>query len=237
MFVMYAVIITGSTTLRVLDVGMNEIGDDGISMISEEFQHNNSLTELSVRRCGLSVKGEELINFVFFACTSISEYCCLCYYIIPYMVVSVRYIIIVIVMITTGAIAVSKLLVGNCTLQVLDVSDNDIGDDGISVIVEQLQYITTLSKLYVYRCGLSVKGEELINFVFFACTSISEYCCLCYYLIPYMVTSVRYIIIVIVMITTGAIAVSKLLVGNCTLQVLDVSDNAIGDDGISVIVE
>ena len=61
MFVMYTVIITGSTTLRVLHVGGNEIGDDGISMISEEFQHNNSLTELSVWWCGLSVKGEEPI--------------------------------------------------------------------------------------------------------------------------------------------------------------------------------
>ena len=69
---MYTVIITGSTTLRVLNVGDNEIGDDGISMISEELQHNNSLTELSLWRCRLSVKGEELINFVFFACTIIS---------------------------------------------------------------------------------------------------------------------------------------------------------------------
>ena len=233
MFVMYTVIITGSTTLRVLHVGGNVIGDDGISMISEELQYNNSLTELSVVWCGLSVKGKELINFVFFACASISEYCYLCYYIIPYMVTSVRYIIIVIVMITTGAIVVSKLLVGNCTLQYLNVGNNAISDDGISVIVEQLQHITTLTTLYVWRCELSVKGEELINFVFFACTSICEYCCL----IPYMVTSVRYIIIVIVMITTGAIAVSKLLVGNCTLQVLSVSDNDIGDDGILVIVE
>ena len=55
---MSTVIITGSTTLRVLDVGGNEIGDDGISMISEELQHNNSLTKLSVERCVLSAKGQ-----------------------------------------------------------------------------------------------------------------------------------------------------------------------------------
>ena len=77
---------------------------------------------------------------------------------IHYIWYSVKYIIIVIVMITTGAIAVSKLLVGNCTLQVLNVSSNDIGDDGISVIVEQLQHITTLTELYVGDCGLSAKG-------------------------------------------------------------------------------
>ena len=69
MFVM-SVIITGNTTLRVLDVSGNEIGDDGISLISEELQHNKSLTELLVARCRLSAKCEKLINFVFFACTS-----------------------------------------------------------------------------------------------------------------------------------------------------------------------
>ena len=77
------------------------------------------------------------------------------------MVTSVKYIIIVIVMITTGAIAVSKILMGNCTLQVLNVSGNTIGDDGISVIIEHLQHITTLTKLYVVGCGLSVKGTSV----------------------------------------------------------------------------
>ena len=67
----------------------------------------------------------------------------------------------IIVMIITGAVAVSKLLVGNCTLQELNVNDNIIGDDGISVIVEQLQHITTLTVLNVGYCGLSVKGIVL----------------------------------------------------------------------------
>ena len=67
MFVMSTVIITGSTTLRVLNVGGNKIGDDGISMISEELQYNNSLTKLRVLNCGLSLKGEELANFVYFS--------------------------------------------------------------------------------------------------------------------------------------------------------------------------
>ena len=47
----------------------------------------------------------------------------------------------------------------NCTLQVLSVSSNTIGDDGISVIVEHMLNITTLTKLCVIRCGLSVKGS------------------------------------------------------------------------------
>ena len=68
-------------------------------------------------------------------------------------------------MITTGAIAVSKLLVGNYTLQVLDVNDNDIGDDGISMISGELQHNNSLTRLYLRSCGLSVKGEESANFV------------------------------------------------------------------------
>ena len=44
--------ISGSTTLRELHIGWNKIGDDGISLISEELQQNNSLTKLIVRDCG-----------------------------------------------------------------------------------------------------------------------------------------------------------------------------------------
>ena len=57
MFVMSTVIITGSASLRVLDVSGNNIGDDGMSLISSELQYNNILTKLRVERCGLSVKG------------------------------------------------------------------------------------------------------------------------------------------------------------------------------------
>ena len=54
------VMITGSRTLKRLYVGLNNIGDDGILMISENFLHNNSLINLDVGRSGLSVKGEEV---------------------------------------------------------------------------------------------------------------------------------------------------------------------------------
>ena len=47
--------ITGSPSLRVLDVGDNKIGDDGISLLC--LQHINTLTHLRVFDCGLSVEG------------------------------------------------------------------------------------------------------------------------------------------------------------------------------------
>ena len=44
-------------TLQELDIGWNDIGDDGMAVISEGLQHNKSLTTLRVDACGLSAKG------------------------------------------------------------------------------------------------------------------------------------------------------------------------------------
>ena len=57
MFVMSALILIGSATLKVLDVSRNDIGDEGIAMMSEILQHSTSLTALGVEMCGLSEKG------------------------------------------------------------------------------------------------------------------------------------------------------------------------------------
>ena len=50
------IIFTGITTLRVLNIGRNEIGDEGAEILSKEIQ-KNSITELSVAVCTLSVRG------------------------------------------------------------------------------------------------------------------------------------------------------------------------------------
>ena len=44
-------------TLQELDIGQNNIGDDGIAVISEALQHNKSVTTLRVQRCRLSAQG------------------------------------------------------------------------------------------------------------------------------------------------------------------------------------
>ena len=46
--------ITGSPSLRLLDVSLNPVGDDGISLC---LQHINTLTKLRVAGCRLSVEG------------------------------------------------------------------------------------------------------------------------------------------------------------------------------------
>jgi len=63
-----------------------------------------------------------------------------------------------IVMIITGAEYISQLLNVTHTLQDLNMSWNDIGDDGIAVISVTLQHNKSLTVLWVRQCGLSVKG-------------------------------------------------------------------------------
>ena len=60
---MYIVIIIDSATLRVLDVNYNDIGDDGMAVLSEALQNNKSLIRLYVSGCGLSVKGNVVCGF------------------------------------------------------------------------------------------------------------------------------------------------------------------------------
>ena len=60
MIVISTVIITGSTTLRELNVGWNDIGDSGIIVITQWLQSSKTLMKLDVSRCNLSVKGTVL---------------------------------------------------------------------------------------------------------------------------------------------------------------------------------
>ena len=50
-------IYTDRTTLKVLDVNENEIGDSGILLITEALKDNNAIIELALGACGLSFKG------------------------------------------------------------------------------------------------------------------------------------------------------------------------------------
>ena len=57
MFVMSTVIITGSATLRELDVDYNHNGDDWISKIAELLQSSKTLARLDVSHCDLTAQG------------------------------------------------------------------------------------------------------------------------------------------------------------------------------------
>ena len=60
-------------------------------------------------------------------------------------------------MITTGAISISKMMMVNHSLQKLNMWNNNIGDDGISVIAGALGNCN-INKLIVDQCGITLTG-------------------------------------------------------------------------------
>ena len=64
-----------------------------------------------------------------------------------------------IVIVTTGASCLGKLLKVNNSLQELVMYNNAIGNDGMSSVADGLQHNNTLTKLDVSVCKFSVKGS------------------------------------------------------------------------------
>ena len=62
-------------------------------------------------------------------------------------------------MITTGAISISKMMMVNHSLQELRMSDNNIGDDGISAIARALGNCK-INRLDVRQCGITLTGAK-----------------------------------------------------------------------------
>ena len=62
-------------------------------------------------------------------------------------------------MITTGAISISKMMMVNHSLQELYMSDNNIGDDGISAIAGALGNCK-INVLNVQQCGITLTGAR-----------------------------------------------------------------------------
>ena len=76
-------------------------------------------------------------------------------------------------MYSTGATVISKLLMDNCMIQVLWMSDNTIGDDGITAIATALTN-SRISQLWVNGCGITLTGARSIATLLLANHSISE---------------------------------------------------------------
>jgi len=52
----------------------------------------------------------------------------------------------------------------NKKLQVLDIGGNQIGNEGVAAVCEVLYNNTNLTKLRMYKCGLSVEGIYYIMY-------------------------------------------------------------------------
>ena len=64
-------------------------------------------------------------------------------------------------MITTGAINISKMMMVNHSLQELEMSNNNIGDDGISAIAGALGNCR-INELAVGNCGITLTGARSV---------------------------------------------------------------------------
>jgi len=62
---------------------------------------------------------------------------------------------------TTGAKYISEFVKENCTLQILNIGGNTIGDDGMAMVIEGLLNNRTITELWLWRCGLTIKGIAL----------------------------------------------------------------------------
>ena len=64
-------------------------------------------------------------------------------------------------MITTGAISISNMMMVNHSLRELDMSFNNIGDDGISAIARELGNCK-INTLFLIQCGIAVTGARIL---------------------------------------------------------------------------
>ena len=68
-------------------------------------------------------------------------------------------------MITAGAISISKMMILNHSLQELNMSDNEFGDDGISAIAEAFGSCN-ISDLDVNGCNITLTGIKSLAAAF-----------------------------------------------------------------------
>ena len=162
-------IIKSSTNLTHFTVAYNPIGDYGIQLLSslnlehliqldisninmtevgtcaldEYFKFNKSLQSLGISYNNIKDNGliRMLCNFPSTLVRLSVEKCCLT---------------------CTGAVNISKVLRINETLKYLDISENPVGDDGISAISDGLHVNTTLIQLLVHSCEFHSKGAKSI---------------------------------------------------------------------------
>ena len=64
-------------------------------------------------------------------------------------------------MITTGAISISKMMMVNHSLQELKMYDNNIGNNGISAIIEALDNCK-INELDFQKCNITLNGATML---------------------------------------------------------------------------
>ena len=137
------------------------------------------------------------------------------------------------------------MITGCPSLEIFDLSENDIGDDGINLCVH---HINNLTELKLELCGLSVKGTYIciIKYSIFIVAIIG---CITSYICNTILLQLQLCILILINMhesccfsrciisTTGAGCIKTILMEANKLYLLRIGKNNIGDDGISYIAE
>ena len=244
-----------NTSLRKLDISHNNIGDNGISHIAAALHLNTVIEELPVVSCGISAVGAELLARSLSTNTSLRKLDISHNDIgdngITHIAAALQkntmkiFIFVSCGISDVGAESLAKFLSITTSLRKLDISHNDIGDNGITHIAAALQK-NTMKTFTLVSCGISEFGAESLAKFLSINTSLRKLDISCNNIgdngISYIAaalqsnTTVEELPAVSCGISAvGAALLARSLSTNTSLRKLDISHNNIGDNGISHI--
>ena len=162
-------IIKSSSNLTHLLMDDNPVGDDGIqlfSLLTLEHLIKLNIRDISMTEIGTYALGEYLKFDKSLQSLKISDNYIedngLTGILHSFPSALVRLIVTKCCLTSTGAVNISKMLSINKTLKHLEISNNPIGDDGISAISDGLHVNTTLIQLVARNCKFYSKGAKAV---------------------------------------------------------------------------
>ena len=163
-------IIKWCTNLTHFSVAHNPIGDDGIQLFSllklEQLTQLDirdiKMTEVGTHTLGECFKFDRSLQSLEISNNNIEDNGLTGIILDNFPCVLIRLIITKCCLTCTGAVNISKILRINETLKHLEISDNSIGDDGISAISDNLHINTTLIQLVARNCKFHSKGAKAV---------------------------------------------------------------------------
>jgi len=159
-----------NTSLEILNMSGNSISDSGAAAIGRAIAYNNTLKQLIIRGTKLTGEGATAIASSFAHNTSL-EILDMCYNSIG----EDGTIAIGVAVTTNNALKylnigsnnvtptiIANMLSHNTSLEVLDISGNDIGDDGVTAIARAITLNKALKKLKMGSHKITVVGSTTI---------------------------------------------------------------------------
>ena len=135
-------ILISSTDLEELDVSFNKLSSNSVTSIMNGILQNNTIRTLEIISSQFSVDN----------CTSLSS-------ILQQPMCQLRKLHIDFCNIDSGgALQLAAGLTHNQSLEVINISDNPIGDTGAAALCDAISNNTILQRLYMERCKITSKG-------------------------------------------------------------------------------